>query len=165
MEAIEIGNLSEAPMAGSTLSRLNFAEWADTLPEITHSSWDDFYRECAMNGDSSLPTTIVGTLHGDVVGSVSLEVIDDVTEFPHYTPWITGLVVAQDYRSKGFASQLMQQAHRIAFEMGYSRLFLWTYDQETMYQRLGWSVLHRITFKGRAAVVMARDLEEGMLKH
>ena len=147
------------------LSGLNFAEWEDTLPELTQSAWDDFFRECTMNGDSSLPTTMVGALHGNVVGSVSLEVIDDLAEFAHYTPWITSLVVTPDYRNKGFASQLMQHAHRIAFEMGYSRLFLWTYDQEALYQRLGWSVLHRITFKGRAAVVMARDLEEGILKH
>lgn len=159
VQEIEIGNLSGAPRLGSILSRLNFAEWADTLPELSHSAWDNFYQECAMNGDSSLPTTIVGTLHGEVVGCVSLEVIDDVDEFPHYTPWISSLVVARDHRNKGIASQLTQNASRLAFEMGYSRIFLWTYEQETMYQRLGWSVIHRITFKGRGAVIMALDLE------
>ncbi len=159
MEEIEIGNLSEAPMLASILARLNFAEWADTLPEITHSAWDNFYQECAMNGDSSLPTTIVATFHGEVVGSVSLEVIDDIDKFPHYTPWISGLVVARDYRNKGIASQLMQNASRFAVEMGYSKVFLWTYEQETMYQRLGWSVIHRIPFKGRGAVIMVLDLE------
>ncbi|MHB1210112.1 MAG: GNAT family N-acetyltransferase [Acidimicrobiales bacterium] len=159
MEEIEIGNLGEAPMAVSMLSRLNFEEWAESLPELTHSAWESFYQECAMNGDSSLPTTIVGTFHGEVVGSVSLEVIDDIEEFPHYTPWISSLVVAQDYRNKGIASQLMRYASRFAFEKGHSRIFLWTYEQETMYQRLGWSVIHRIPFKGRGAVIMALDLE------
>lgn len=39
-------------------------------------------------------------------------------------------------------------------ELGYQEAFLWTFDQEEMYSKLGWETLMNHQFKGRVAVIM-----------
>jgi GNAT superfamily N-acetyltransferase len=77
------------------------------------------------------------------------------------TPWLGGVYVAPELRGRGVASALCRTVEKRAAELGFRKLYLFTLDQQRLYERLGWRRMERATWKGRAADVMVKELGAG----
>lgn len=150
---MKIAKLESHDVAMS-LANLNYLEWSESLDDVSLRQWQDFYDTCIQLRLDTLPKTFSLQDHSELVRAVSIDKIDDIKDLPHLTPWICCLIVAPNKRRKGYAKALMLHIVEELAELGYQEAFLWTFDQEEMYSKLGWETLMNHQFKGRVAVIM-----------
>lgn len=62
--------------------------------------------------------------------------------------WLGGVYVRPESRRRGVASALCRVVEEKARELGFRRLFLFTLDRQSLYARLGWSVMESTVWKG-----------------
>ena len=137
------------------LAQLHFNEWGHYRPDETIEARTSRLRTCC--GAGPIPAVVVGLLGSELCGSAML-VAQDMESRPELTPWLAGVYVKPHYRRRGFASALVARIVENAQSLGIPRLYLYTDDWESLYARLGWSVLERCPYKGIHVVVMSRAL-------
>ena len=93
----------------------------------------------------------------ELVGMVSLK-FHDMDTRPDLDPWLGGLLVLPKWRNHGVGTMLMQRATEEARRLDVPQLYLWTHSAERLYDKLGWQVVERTNYFGKAAVVMQIDL-------
>lgn len=102
----------------------------------------------------ALPTTLVATRAGEVLGSVSL-VLEDAPELADEgSPWLASLYVRPDARGAGLGARLVRAAVAHAAAQGVGELFLFTPAHRDFYVRLGWQPMVRTTLKGTPVDLM-----------
>ena len=74
------------------------------------------------------------------------------------SPWLAGLFVVPEHRRKGAGAVLVRAIEDQARQRGFSRLYLYTSDAVGFYERLGWQVLDRTSWKGFDTALMVHDL-------
>ncbi len=124
-----------------------------TVPTLDQEIADE---RVALRRDG-VPTTFIGLSEGRLAGRASL-VACDMTSRVDLTPWLSSVYVAPEYRRMGFASTLVERVVVEAARLGFEEVYLYTQDQQRMYQRLGWRGLEHTEYKGFRVTIMRRDL-------
>ena len=62
------------------------------------------------------------------------------------------------HRGQGVGSALSERAVEEARSLGVRKLFLFTFDMQELYARLGWELLERTEYLGAQVCVMVRRL-------
>jgi len=161
---IRIDYLADHPELLDDLAWLSWKEWQEIYEqrEQTLEHCLKNYRE-RMNTDR-LPLTLVavrGRLavnSPELLGMVSLK-FHDMDTRPDLDPWLGGLLVLPEWRSRGVGTMLMHRATEEARRLNVSQLYLWTHSAERLYQKLDWQVVERTNYFGKEAVVMERNLQ------
>jgi predicted N-acetyltransferase YhbS len=107
-------------------------------------------------GRERIPTTFVALVDGEAVGSASL-VEHDLPERPDLGPWLASLYVAPEHRRQGIGAALAERVVEEAAQLGVPTLYLFTFDREDYYARLGWQRLAPESCRGHPVVVMTRQ--------
>jgi N-acetylglutamate synthase-like GNAT family acetyltransferase len=66
--------------------------------------------------------------------------------------------VAPEYRRQGVGSALSRRATEEARGLGIPTLYLFTFDKQGFYARLGWATLEEVSYAGRPGSIMLRQL-------
>lgn len=151
----QIEYLADHVDAIPALARWHHAEWTAITPHLTVSDRVARFQACARRG--SIPTGVVAVVNGSVVGLACL-VECDLNSHGHLSPWLASVLVAPDHRRQGIASALSERATEEAQALGFARAYLFTFDKQGFYRRLGWSTLEDTTFLGHPVTVMVREL-------
>jgi GNAT superfamily N-acetyltransferase len=106
---------------------------------------------------TELPIAWVAHDHGVILGTAALRVAD-LPGHDHLTPWLSGVFVLPEYRRRGVAAALCRHVEACALTMGYPRLYLFTLDQQALYEGLGWRCLDKGTWMGASADVMTKSV-------
>ena len=96
-------------------------------------------------------------LYDDIpVGSCTLELDGGIR--PDLEPWIDDLVITPNYQNKGIGKMLLDTTIKKAKELGFDKIYLFTFDPEIpkYYQRLGWKTIGTDEFKSKPITVMER---------
>ncbi len=126
----------------------------DYAPILAHWSYDEWYKNRAMEFDLILKSYKARTLNDHIpislvainvnfpVGMVSLKE-NDLWSRKDLSPWLTALYVMPEYRGMGIGSILIDGAVQKAARLGYERIFLFlgknnTFDLENFYKHKGW---------------------------
>lgn len=121
------------------------------LPEVTLQEINQWYQEWT---NDTLPMAYVA-FDGDIpAASFSLQLNDGVR--PDLSPWLGDLIVSEPYRNCGIGKLLIKHAMKKTKEMGFSRLYLFTFDEELInfYSKIGWSILGSDTYANRDVIIM-----------
>ncbi len=137
------------------LGLLHFAEWGYLHPGETLEEHTERLEACC--GRNEVPTVVVAISDGELLGSAML-LSSDLDTHPNLTPWLAGLYVVEESRGEGVGSALAERIAAEATSLGFPRLYLYTSTAESLYARLGFSVLERCDYHGERVVVMVRDL-------
>nr|WP_242602186.1 GNAT family N-acetyltransferase [Legionella nagasakiensis] len=75
---------------------------------------------------------------------------------PNLALWLGSLVVHPDYQQKGIAPKLINAMKQKAKQLGFSQLYLFTFDPTlpNYYSKLGWNRIGMDKFKGHDVNVM-----------
>src|SRR5262245_27286974 len=142
----QIAYLDEHTDAISTLAQWHHAEWLEITPNLSVGDRIAGFSERARRG--SIPTGLVAVIDGQVVGMACL-VACDVPSHRHLTPWLATVLVAPTHRHQGIGTALSRRAVDEARGLGVSTLYLFTFDRQTFYARLGWASFEEASYAGR----------------
>ena len=137
------------------LARWHHEEWATRTPHL--SLEDRIARFEARASRNQIPTAFAAVLDSRVVGVACL-VEHDMDTRKDLTPWLASVLVAPSYRGRGIGSALSERAVEEARALDVSRLFLFTFDKQSFYSRLGWSAVEQMEYLGAPATIMVRGL-------
>ncbi len=75
---------------------------------------------------------------------------------PDLAPWLGDLVVDPSYQKQGISKMLIDASKKNAAELGFRKLYLFTFDQTTSdyYTRLDWKKIGMDEYKLRPVTVM-----------
>jgi N-acetylglutamate synthase-like GNAT family acetyltransferase len=144
--------LADRPEFLPVLAGWHHGEWGRLHPGDTVEKRAE--RMKTHLGKEQVPTTFVALAGGQPVGSASL-VDYDMEGREDLTPWLASVYIAPEYRRRGVGSALVERVVEEARILGIETLYLFTWDQEQLYARLGWSVLERTEYKGERIVIMS----------
>ncbi|WP_447553636.1 GNAT family N-acetyltransferase [Vreelandella sp. EE22] len=156
MQDISIERLFADSAHVPIVARWTFDTWGQQLhPERTFAeALIETRLEC---GERGVPSLFVALVEGVAVGTASL-IAEDIANRPELTPWLASVFVLPEWRGQGIASRLVQRVEQEARESGVERFYLYTPDQQALYQRLGWQEIEQITYAGERVTIMARQL-------
>ena len=106
---------------------------------------------------SGIPCAWVAFARHEPVGTVSLTEHNMDTR-PDLRPWLAALFVLPEFRRRGIGASLVRRCESEAMTLGEDRLYLYTFNAEPFYERLGWSVLSREPYEEEPVTVMERRL-------
>jgi GNAT superfamily N-acetyltransferase len=152
---LQIDYLENHRYAIPKLAELHHAEWLTVTPGLSVTDRIAGFKARAKRG--SIPTGFVAIDEDAVIGMACL-VECDIESHCHLTPWLATLLVAPSCRRRGVGTALASRAADEATRLGVSNLFLFTFDRQSFYSRLGWVPLEPATYAGRPGTVMSRRL-------
>jgi GNAT superfamily N-acetyltransferase len=100
---------------------------------------------------------LVAKLDGVLAGTCLL-VRSELEPCHPVSPWLAGLYVVSEHRGQGVGRVLVRAIEDQARQRGSRRLYLYTDSAIDYYERLGWSTIDRIDWKGSRTTLMAREL-------
>ncbi len=74
------------------------------------------------------------------------------------TPWVASVYVAAEERGKGIGAALVRRVTEEAKALGYAKIYLFAFDAEKYYARMGWQLREKVEYLGVEVAVMERDL-------
>ncbi|CAM3685463.1 GNAT family N-acetyltransferase [Parendozoicomonas haliclonae] len=149
---MEIRNLNACPEALPALAEWHYDEWAHLYPKETLASFtNDLARGLS---EETLPTTLVVYEQGEIIGSASL-IEDDMDSHPELSPWLANVFIREDHRGRGLGQLIAKAIMDFAKAKNIDEMFLFTPDQQTFYERLGWTLRNRESYHGEDVSLMS----------
>ncbi|HEY6630598.1 MAG TPA: GNAT family N-acetyltransferase [Rhizobiaceae bacterium] len=109
----------------------------------------------ALIGSDGAEAAFVARVDGTAVGSALL-VRRELEPAHDLTPWLAGLVVAEPQRGKGIGEALVRAVERRAAAAGFAALYLYTWEAQGFYGRLGWHPVETFRQEGEPMMLMSR---------
>lgn len=148
---VRIDSLDACREAIPSLAAWHHAEWSSITPELSVADRIAGFEERARRG--SVPTGFVALRGGEVAGMACL-VDCDIETHGHLTPWLATVLVGPEHRGHGVGSALSRHAMREAWALGFQTLYLFTFDRQPFYERLGWTYREQAMLAGRPGAIM-----------
>jgi GNAT superfamily N-acetyltransferase len=137
----------------SLISKWYCDEW-NIAPEITSDRFTQFSEDDIIfhlilkDGDVPIAS---GGLHWKV-GLLKVH-----PEFKAAEPWVGLVYTVAEKRNQGIATLVMKEIEEHSLKLGFKKILLFTNTAESLYKKLGWSVTHRLIYKGKDTVVMEKE--------
>jgi GNAT superfamily N-acetyltransferase len=152
---VHIDYLVDRPQDIEVLAPALVEHWRFVLPDDTLEG-----RKARLAGHlnrSELPIAWVGHQGGSVLGIAALR-LHDLPGHEQLSPWLGGVFVLPSHRRKGIASALCLHVESCAAQLGHTRLYLFTLDQQALYKTLGWINLQKASWAGHEADIMFKNV-------
>jgi GNAT superfamily N-acetyltransferase len=150
--------LADHPHFIAAVGALRWREWGRAPEPEQLDWWADVTRREA--GRITLPITWVAiTAQGEVAGAVGLGEFD-IADRRDRSPWVLGLVVAEQHRGTGIGGRLMAALEAWAPRQGYATVWVATGGcAVAFYQKYGWEVAEIVALEsGECTTVLRKSL-------
>lgn len=162
---MNIVQLAEHPERIGELARLHQPQWQPAHPGWNTGDWEREFRRHVHSQGHGLPCTLLALDEsGALLGSASL-VEDDMNGTVALSPWLANVLVLPAARGQGVGAALMRAIEEKAGALGHRRLYLFTEDQQALYERRGWQRREERLFEGKAVSVLQLALPSSSLKN
>ena len=131
-----------------------FAAFGSHDPHNTHARILHQVREWVES--VRVPLCLVAYRGDEPVGTLSI-IDDDMRTHPEFKPWIADLVVAPALRGQGIGTALFRRAEEEFKRLGVPTAYLFTWDHEPLYTRLGWQTFITEQYRDDQVAIMKRD--------
>ncbi|MFK0569685.1 GNAT family N-acetyltransferase [Endozoicomonas sp.] len=150
---MKIVNLKELPSCIDRIAFWHFSEWGAWYPD---SELEDFKADMeASLLASKIPQTWVLMEEEEGWGSVSI-LEKDLPDYPELSPWLANVYVEPSKRGLGYGQRLVRVAMEFAVQQNLKPLFLYTTDQMSFYEKLGWETFKEDVYQGKKIFLMSK---------
>ncbi len=139
------------------LARALYLQWHDFAPWSSMEKIRAYYAECLNGENLPLAFAAVGK-DGALLGSAALK-RHDMEEFPQYEYWLGDVFVLPEHRGTGVGSLLIGHCLAAARQMRLPKLYLYTPDVQSVYEKYGWCEIATCRHNGETVSVMELVLE------
>jgi len=155
---VQITHIPDDQLVMLAVANWSVQQWQSDFPSDTVETYLTLFKT-AITSQDQLPFVFVAwSDNGAPIGTVTL-IADD--ELPHATepgPWLAALFVLPEFRHQGVGQALVDVVVSAARNTHHYELFLYTADQMTWYQTMGWSPIRTATLADHEVVVMRKEL-------
>lgn len=152
-QVLTIDYLAQHPEFIPTLARETLDQYRDILGDETLDTRIAKLRSHLQT--DRLPLALVASGNGELFGMGALRE-HDLPGYEEFTPWLGGMFVRPHHRRRGIGSALCHALEEKAWLMGFPLLYLFTWDQQRLYARLGWQRLESSSWMGRRVDIMCK---------
>jgi predicted N-acetyltransferase YhbS len=159
-EAVAIEALRLEQGLPAVIAAMQFANWGRSTGFNSAEEYERFL--CDAVRSNRLPAVLVARRGNKFLGSVNL-LVHEMTTRPTLSPWLGQLFVIAGERGRGVGAALVRTCLARFFELGFSRVHLYTASATTLpayYMALGWKTIEEIEYLGKMRAVMAFDFPE-----
>lgn len=150
---MKIDYLADHPEFIPPLAQQTLEHYRDILRDETFETRCGKLRS-HMNKDA-LPLALVAFADAELLGMGALRE-HDLPGHEDLTPWLAAMFVPRQYRRRGIGSALCRTLEEKAWSMGFVALYLFTLDQQRLYQGLGWQHLQPSNWLGHPVDIMMK---------
>lgn len=137
-----------------TAAQWAFDEWGWLYPDDSVQWYVDLYAEAEIN-PLELPVCVAAlTSDGDIAGTASVIVDDELPDAMEPGPWLAVVFVNEKYRGEEVGKQLVNEAVRRAREIGHGDIYLYTENVSHWYKTLGWETVRDTHIRQQPVTVM-----------
>ncbi len=152
---VTIDYLKEHPQHQEIVAEWVFSEWGKSFGASTIEATRQ--RVAGRMRDNAIPLAMIALDDGEPVGTISLK-IDDMDTRPELTPWIASVYVRKDMRGRGIGSMLVSGAEEAARKIGIQKLYLFTENRRSFYERLGWVFFEETDYCGEKVTILSKEV-------
>ena len=146
------------PVIRNQVASWSHRAWSIDFPSDTEQTYLDLYEQSSQNA-SSLPYVCVAIADdGAVTGTATLVGDDELPDFEDLSPWLAAVWVEPEHRSAGVGNAMVHHIEETASALGYTRLNLYTHDQQDWYLRHQWEIVGFGTLAHHTVTVMQKSL-------
>ena len=69
---------------------------------------------------------------------------ENLIKYPEIYPWLSDVMILENYRGKGYGRLLINEAIKILKELGYKRIYVWTDQAPDFYKKIGFKYLQKV---------------------
>jgi len=149
---MKIIKLATVPGAINQVADWYFDEWGHFNPQLSSADISESLKRYLQ--DENLPQALIALKGDKPIGVVEIK-FHELSIYPQFKHWLGGVYVSAEYRGKGVASELIQNALKLAQSHNVVELYLQTLRLDGgIYSSLGWEMLEKFEHKGLSKLLM-----------
>ena len=156
---MKIVNIKERQKHLKEINSWLYKQWGHHDVSSTELDWFKKKQAVLNNKNNILPIILVAIKEGDPVGTASI-VESDMEIHPDLKPWMADVYIKEDQRKKGYGSRLVKRILNEAVKLDFNEIYLFTPDQRSFYERLGWKLYQKEIYREEKVDIMLYDFQE-----
>lgn len=117
----------------------HFSHWSQYSQFVTLEDTTYKFKELYAKNDD-IPFGIALIDNDDIIGFCVLK-IDNLKFYPEYNPWISEVMIFDEYRGKGNGIRLINAAKEELRKLNYDVAYLWTDQAPVFYEKQGFKYI------------------------
>lgn len=115
----------------------HYTHWKQYSPTMDFETTKNKFENIYAKGEG-VPSGIAMMENEQIIGFLVFKP-HCLEKYPQYTPWISDVMIFDDYRLQGYGTKLIDEALRRLKELGYSKAYLWTDKAPEFYEKIGFT--------------------------
>ena len=114
---------------------IHYNHWVKFNPKMVKEN--TIYKFTKLYTRDELPFGIALIDDTDAIVGYCVFKIENLKKYPEIYPWLSDVMIFEQYRGKGYGKVLLQYGEKILKEFGYNTIYAWTDQAPDFYKKLG----------------------------
>ena len=115
----------------------HFNHWIKFNPKMIKEN--TIYKFTKLYTTDELPFGIALIDDSDNMVGFCVFKIENLKKYPEIFPWLSDVMIFENYRGRGYGKLLLQYGEKILKELGYDTIYVWTDQAPDFYKKLGFT--------------------------
>lgn len=121
---------------------IHYNYWVQFNPKMIKEN--TIYKFTQIYTTDELPFGITLIDDKDNIVGFCIFKIENLKKYPEIFPWLSDVMIFENYRGKGYGKILLQYGEKILRELGYNTIYVWTDQVSDFYKKFGFTYKQEI---------------------
>lgn len=115
----------------------HYNHWVQFSPKMDFETTKNKFKNIYAK-DDDIPFGIAMIENDELIGFLVFK-SQCLEKYPQYTPWISDVMIFDDFRKRGYGKKMIDEALTILKKLGYNKTYLWTDQAPIFYEKIGFT--------------------------
>lgn len=121
---------------------IHYNHWVKYNPKMIKENTIYKFKELYTKNELPFGITLVDD-DEHIVGFCVFK-IENLKKYPDIYPWLSDVMILENYRGKGYGKLLLSYGEQILKELGYKTIYVWTDQAPEFYKKLGFTYKQQV---------------------